>query len=218
MLRSLFLILVVALAPGVACARTLLVYGDSLSAGYGVPREQSWVSLLTQRLQREGYDYKVVNASISGETTRGGMERIAGVLRTHRPAVLILELGANDGLQGKPPDLVRHNLEAIVLACERSGTRVLLVGMRLPPNYGAAYTGKFHQVFTDLARRHKLPLVPFLLDGFAADRKLFQADDLHPTAQAQPMILDTVWPVLKPLLRRSSTDHVTTTPAEPARR
>jgi acyl-CoA thioesterase-1 len=183
-------------------AATILVYGDSLSAGYGLPREQGWVHLLEQRLRAEKLDYKVVNASISGETTLGGRSRIEAALKTHRPALVILELGANDGLRGATPESIRRNLEAITDACRRARARVLLVGIRLPPNYGTDYTEKFHAVFSAVARSRKLPLVPFLLDGFADDRKLFQDDGIHPNAAAQPLILDTVWKELKPLLNR----------------
>ena len=182
-------------------AATILVYGDSLSAGYGLPREQGWVHLLEQRLRAEKLDYKVVNASISGETTLGGRSRIDTALKTHRPALVVLELGANDGLRGATPESIRRNLEAISDACRRAKARVLLVGIRLPPNYGTAYTEKFHEVFGAVARSRKLPLVPFLLDGFANDRKLFQDDGIHPSAAAQPLMLDTVWKELRPLLK-----------------
>jgi acyl-CoA thioesterase-1 len=195
-------VLVCALAvPAAAGAATILVLGDSLSAGYGLPREQGWVHLLEQRLRAEKLDYKVVNASISGETTIGGRSRIDAALKTHRPTLVILELGANDGLRGAAPDVIRRNLEAISDACRRARARVLLLGIRLPPNYGTAYTEKFHEVFTAVARSRKLPLIPFLLDGFADDRGLFLEDGIHPNAAAQPRILDTVWKELKPLLR-----------------
>ena len=196
--------LVCALAAPAAAfsAATILVFGDSLSAGYGLPQEQGWVHLLEQRLRAEKLDYKVVNASISGETTLGGRSRIEAALKTHRPALVILELGANDGLRGATPDSIRRNLEAISDSCRRAQARVLLVGIRLPPNYGTAYTEKFHDVFGAVARSRKLPLVPFLLDGFANDRMLFQDDGIHPSAAAQPLMLDTVWKELKPLLAR----------------
>jgi len=198
------LVLVCALAAPAAAfsAATILVFGDSLSAGYGLPQEQGWVHLLEQRLRAEKLDYKVVNASISGETTLGGRSRIEAALKTHRPALVILELGANDGLRGATPESIRRNLEAISDACRRAQARVLLVGIRLPPNYGTAYTEKFHDVFGAVARSRKLPLVPFLLDGFANDRMLFQDDGIHPSAAAQPLMLDTIWKELKPLLAR----------------
>ena len=166
-----------------------------------MPREQGWVHLLEQRLRAEKLDYKVVNASISGETTLGGRSRIDAALKTHRPALVILELGANDGLRGATPESIRRNLEAISDACRRAQARVLLVGIRLPPNYGTAYTEKFHDVFGAVARSRKIPLVPFLLDGFANDRKLFQDDGIHPSDAAQPLMLDTVWKTLRPLIK-----------------
>jgi acyl-CoA thioesterase-1 len=183
-------------------AATILVFGDSLLAGYGLPRKQGWVHLLEQRLRAEKFDYKVVNASISGETTLGGRNRIDAALKAHRPTVVILELGANDGLRGASPEAIRGNLEAISDACRRAKARVLLVGIRLPPNYGMAYTEKFQEVFNAVSRSRKLPLVPFLLDGFPLDLELFQADGIHPTAAAQPLMLDTVWKELRPLLKR----------------
>ncbi|HEY9447725.1 MAG TPA: arylesterase [Burkholderiales bacterium] len=202
MLRVFLLCLGLSLLPAAAHADTLLVYGDSLSAGYGVPREQSWVSLLARRLQEERRAYKVVNASLTGETTTGGAARIAQALRTHQPSIVLVELGANDGLRGQRLDVMQHNLEAIVAACRRAKARVLLIGMRLPPNYGTAYSEKFRRIYADVARREKVPLVPFLLDGFAEDRTLFQPDAVHPTAQAQPLMLDTVWTALEPMLRK----------------
>jgi acyl-CoA thioesterase-1 len=195
-------LLACALAPAAcaAAAATILVYGDSLSAGYGLPREQGWVSLLEQRLHGEKLDYKVANASISGETTLGGANRIAGALERHRPAIVIVALGANDGLRGTDPDAMRANLEKTLDACRRAGARVLLVGMRLPPNYGRDYTEKFQAVFREVAKSRKAPLVPFLLDGFADRPEYFQPDGIHPVAKAQPLILDTVWKALRPML------------------
>ena len=200
MVRS---ILVGALAAPAAAAfaATILVFGDSLSTGYGMPREQGWVQLLEQRLQAEKLNYKVVNASISGETTAGGRSRIEAALKAHRPALVILELGGNDGLRGSDPRAIRENLEAITDACRRAGARVLLVGIRVPPNYGAAYAEQFQEVFTAVARGRKLPLVPFLLDGFSYNRELFLEDGIHPTAAAQPQMLETVWKELRPLLK-----------------
>jgi acyl-CoA thioesterase I len=202
--RALLLFLALCLAPAAAgaSAKTVMVYGDSLSASYGVPREQGWVSLLAQRMQEEGLDYSVVNASVSGETTAGGRRRIDEALKTHRPSVVVIELGANDGLRGQPPETMRRNLEAMIEACRRAGARVLLIGMRLPPNYGPDYISRFHQTFIDVARKHRLPVVPFLFEGFADNRAYFQPDTVHPTARAQPLMLDTVWPALKPLLER----------------
>ena len=190
-----------ALSAAASFPATILVFGDSLSAGYGLPREQGWVHLLEQRLRAEKLDYKVVNASISGETTLGGRNRIDAALKAHRPALVLLELGANDGLRGASPESIRGNLEAISDACRRAKARVLLVGIRLPPNYGLPYAEKFQGVFREVSRSRKLPLVPFLLDGFSDNRDLFQADGIHPSAAAQPLMLDTVWKELRPLLQ-----------------
>ena len=188
--------------PAAACfAATILVFGDSLSTGYGLPREQGWVQLLEQRLRAEKRDYKVVNASISGETTTGGRSRIDAALKSHRPALVILELGGNDGLRGSDPRAIRENLEAISDACRRAGARVLLVGIRVPPNYGADYAEKFQGVFAAVARSRKLSLVPFVLDGFSDNRELFLDDGIHPNAAAQPLMLETVWKELRPLLK-----------------
>ena len=200
-MKSLTVAAVLAL-PAAAPAATMLVYGDSLSAGYGLPQEQGWVSLLAQRLHAEKFDYKVVNASISGETTSGGRSRIGSALKTHRPELVIIELGANDGLRGTSLAAMRTNLEAIVDACKATNAAVLLVGIRLPPNFGMDYTSKFQQVFSDVARSRKLRPAPFILDGFGEKRELFQADGIHPTAAAQPLMLETVWKELKPLLKR----------------
>lgn len=191
------------LPAGTASAATVLVFGDSLAAGYGLPQDQGWVSLLARRLHAEKFDYKVVNASISGETTLGGANRIAAALEMHRPAIVVVELGANDGLRGASLDAMRGSLEAIIDACRRANARVLLVGMRMPPNYGKDYTEKFQSIFSEIAKSRKLPLVPFLLDGFADRREFFQADGIHPAAAAQPVMLETVWKELLPLLKTS---------------
>ncbi|MBI4206045.1 MAG: arylesterase [Betaproteobacteria bacterium] len=197
-----FLIALFLTLPQMAAAATILVFGDSLSAGYGLPLEQGWVSLLERRLRDERPDYKIANASISGETTGGGRNRIEAALEAHRPAIVILALGANDGLRGQNLETMRANLEAMIESCRRFKTKVLLIGMRLPPNYGAPYTEKFHRVFAGIARERKLPLVPFMLDGFAENHEYFQADGIHPTARAQPLIAETVWKALRPLLKR----------------
>lgn len=182
----------------------LLVYGDSLSAGYGLPQNQGWVALLADRLRQEKFDYRVVNASVSGETTVGGAKRMEAVLAQHRPAIIVIELGGNDGLRGLSLAATRQNLEAMIRAAKAAGAKPVVVGMQLPPNYGAAYTGKFHALFEDVARQEKAALVPFMLAGFGERRELFQADGIHPTAAAQPLMLDNVWPVLRPLLGRPS--------------
>jgi acyl-CoA thioesterase-1 len=176
------------------------VFGDSLSAAYGIRQQDGWVTLLQQRLQQQRLDYTVVNASVSGETTSGGAARIAAALATHKPAIVIVELGANDGLRGLPLTQMSNNLTAIVGAAQKAGAKVLLIGMRLPPNYGARYTQEYEKSFTTLAQRYKCALVPFLLEGVAGKRELMQDDNLHPTAAAQPLILETVWKGLGPLL------------------
>jgi acyl-CoA thioesterase-1 len=181
---------------------TILVLGDSLSAAYGIRVEQGWVALLQGRLKAQGYGHKVVNASSSGETTGGALARLPRALELHRPAIVILELGGNDGLRGLPIDGVRGNFESLIRLSREAGAKVLLVGMRIPPNYGPAYTRSFHQLYGDLAREYRLPLVPFFLDGIALDDSLMLEDGLHPNAAAQPKLLDQVWSQLKPLLPR----------------
>jgi acyl-CoA thioesterase-1 len=176
------------------------VLGDSLSAEYGLSRGTGWVQLLADRLRDSGSDYRVVNASISGETTSGGLTRLPALLKEHRPRVVVLELGANDGLRGLPLAVMRDNLQAMIRQAQAAGAKVLLVGVRVPPNYGREYAERFAGTFAALARELKVPLVPFLLDGFAESFELFQADRIHPTAEAQPRMLDNVWPVLRPLL------------------
>ncbi|MDP2785390.1 MAG: arylesterase, partial [Sulfurimicrobium sp.] len=175
-------------------------FGDSLSANYGVAVESGWVSLLQQRLTQNNYAYRVVNASISGETTAGGLSRIDSALAAHQPAIVIVELGANDGLRGLPLQATRDNLDAMIRACIASKAKVLLVGMRLPPNYGAAYSERFSMIYPALAKKYHTQLLPFLLDGMADKRELFQADNLHPTAAAQTAVLENVWKHLKPML------------------
>lgn len=179
-----------------------MVYGDSLSAAYGLSREQGWVHLLERRLRAEKLDYKVANASISGETTLGGRNRIQAALKEHRPVIVILELGANDGLRGGNLATVGENLEAIIDASRAAGARVLLVGIRLPPNYGMAYTEKFQQAYRDVAKKKKVGLVPYFFEKFGENREYFQPDGIHPTAHAQPLLLDTVWKELRPLLKK----------------
>jgi acyl-CoA thioesterase-1 len=180
---------------------TILIYGDSLSAAYGLSQDAGWPALLQARLKQKGMDYTVLNASISGETTSGGAARIAQTLAEHQPRVIVVALGANDGLRGLPLGQMRTNLAKIVRASQKAKCRVLLAGMRMPPNYGDAYARPFAEVYTDLAREYKTALAPFLLEGVAEQRELFQSDNLHPTAQAQPLILDNVWAALAPLLK-----------------
>lgn len=179
---------------------TLLVFGDSLSAGYGVEAGQSWVDLLAQRMEEKNLPYQVVNASISGDTSAGGLSRIKTELKRHQPDILILELGANDGLRGLPLKSMKSNLSSIVQQAKASGARVLLVGMQMPPNYGPRYTERFSAIYGELAKEQQLPLVPFLLEKVALDPRLMQADNLHPNAKGQPLLLDTIWPGLAPML------------------
>ena len=181
-------------------ARNILVFGDSLSAGYGIPQDAAWPSLLAKRLEQNRLDYSVTNASISGETTSGGRTRLAAALDKAQPAVVVIALGANDGLRGLPVKTMRDNLAAMAEAAQKKDARVLIVGQRLPPNYGP-YATQFHEAFAAVAKERKTALVDFLLDGVATRPELFQADNLHPTAEAQPMLLDTVWQGLAPLLK-----------------
>ncbi len=183
-----------------AAEKRILVYGDSLSAGFGIAVSQSWPALLGQRLQANGSGFVVTNASISGETTAGGRTRFAAALAQFKPAVVILALGANDGLRGLPVAAMKDNLGFMAALARKQGARVLLVGMRLPPNYGPQYTQEFDAAFRDVAKRQKVALLPFLLEPIALDQNAYQADGLHPTAAAQPKILDHVWSALKPLL------------------
>jgi acyl-CoA thioesterase-1 len=184
-----------------AWGKTILVFGDSLSAAYGIAAKRGWVALLAERLQREQLDYNVVNASISGETTAGGVSRLPGALARHKPAVVILELGANDGLRGLPVPEMTKNLAAMIRMSQKAGAKVLLVGMRVPPNYGPEYTQDFAAAFAAAARARKTALAPFLLEGVAEDLRLFQPDRIHPTESAQPLLLQNVWKELRPLLK-----------------
>jgi acyl-CoA thioesterase-1 len=201
MLLRLFVAWLMCLPHAAWAGGTILIYGDSLSAAYGLSQNAGWPALLQARLKQEHMDYTVTNASISGETTSGGAARIAQTLAAHQPRVVIVALGANDGLRGLPLKQMRANLVKIVAASQKAASRVLLVGMRLPPNYGENYTRPFAQVYADIAREYKTAFAPFLLQGVAEQREFFQADNLHPTAQAQPIILDNLWKALAPLLK-----------------
>lgn len=181
----------------------MLVMGDSLSAAHGLETRQGWVALLQQRLAARGYDYTVVNASVSGETTAGGLTRLPRALGQHKPAIVILELGANDGLRGLPVKLMRQNLGHMIVLSRRAGAEVLLLGILLPPNYGPDYTQTFSATYPALARQYHLPLVPFLLQGVAEHPALMQDDGLHPTAAGEPIVLDNVWRKLVPMLRKT---------------
>lgn len=203
-MKRVLLIVLLCWATGVGAkpAPTILVMGDSLSAAYGIETAQGWVALLQQRLPARGYDYRVVNASVSGDTTAQSLTRLPLELAQHHPAIVILELGANDGLRGLSVTAMRENLVQMVALSEKAGAKVLLVGIYLPPNYGPEYTQKFAAVYPQLAREYRLPLVPFLLAGLAEHRDLMQADGLHPIATAEPRVLDNVWVKLEPLLKK----------------
>jgi acyl-CoA thioesterase I len=198
------LLVAVLVAGGTASGKpaAILILGDSLSAEYGLPRDTGWVRLLADRLAKEAAQYSVVNASISGETTSGGRTRLPQLLQQQRPMIVVIQLGANDGLRGLPLTSMRENLAAMIRAGRAAGARVLLIGMRIPPNYGRDYAERFAAVYAQLAREEKVALVPFLLDGFADDLTYFQADRIHPAERAQPRMLATVWPQLAPLLLR----------------
>jgi acyl-CoA thioesterase-1 len=183
-----------------AAAGTLLVVGDSISAGFGLDTRQGWVTLLQQRLRDEGFDDKVVNASISGDTSAGGQARLAALLARHKPEVVVLELGGNDGLRGQPPQQLQQNLASMIDRSRAAGAKVLLLGMRLPPNYGVRYTTAFAQVYQTLATEKQVPLVPFFLEGVGGVPELMQADGIHPAQKAQKQLLENAWPAIKPLL------------------
>ncbi|MGH8135103.1 MAG: arylesterase [Steroidobacteraceae bacterium] len=180
----------------------ILIVGDSLSAGYGLIPGQGWVTLLQQQLKREGYGYRVVNASVTGETTDGALQRLDRTLDQHHPAVVIIELGGNDGLRGLPVSRVSANLDLLITKSRAAGAQVILVAIRVPTNYGQRYTTSFQGIYRDLAARYRIGLVPFLSDEVAVDLALFQPDGIHPNAQAQPLLLNNLWPRLSPLLQR----------------
>lgn len=203
-LRSIvFLALICVGVQAQASQSTVMIFGDSLSAAYGVQTEEAWVALLRERLDQEGLDqWQVVNASISGETTDGGLRRLPDLLDKNQPDIVILELGGNDGLRGFPPDVIRRNLAGMIEQVNESGAKALLVGMQIPPNYGQRYTRAFADIFPELAEEHETELVPFFLDGIYDQEGMMQDDDIHPTAEAQGQLLDNVWPVLEPMLRQ----------------
>ena len=190
----------VATASAYSAPKTVLVVGDSLSAEYGIARGAGWVALLEQKLKAEKVDATVVNASISGDTTSGGRARLPALIKQHRPDIVVIELGANDGLRGLPVPAAEANLRAMIAMARENKARVLLVGMRMPPNYGRAYTERFFAMFETVARSTRSPLVPFMLEGVADKPALFQQDRLHPTAQAHPIILDNIWPQFAALI------------------
>jgi len=199
-IRALLLVTLTLLAPVAQAAKNILVFGDSLSAGYGLRPEASWPALLASRLSQQKSDYNVVNASLSGETTSGGVTRISAALSKHSPSIVIIALGSNDGLRGLPISSMHSNLLTITDAALKAKARVLIVGQRLPPNFGD-YALQFHKTFGEIAKTRKTAYVDFLLEGVATRPELFQADNLHPTAEAQPRLLDNIWRGLEPLIK-----------------
>jgi len=199
MLNRILLLLFLVL-PATAPAAIILVVGDSLSAAYGIPVEQGWVSLLQERLDTRGYAYRIVNDSISGDTTANALARLPGALSSHKPAVVLLEVGGNDGLRGLSLLAMKANLAAMISGVQETGARVMLVGVQLPPNYGPVYTERFQAIYHELARDRKVSLLPSLVDGIGTEQELMQADGIHPNASAQPLIRDRIWEELVPLL------------------
>jgi len=195
------LLLVVSFPLCANAAPKIVVVGDSLSAAYGIEKQRGWVALLQQRLRRQGLDYEVVNASITGDTTRGGLSRLPATLERERPAVLIIALGGNDGLRGLAPEQTLSNLRGMIEEGRDAGASILLLGVKLPLNYGRTFGEKFHRVYLELAREEQVALVPFFLEGVAETRELMQPDGIHPSVAAQPRILDNVWSALEPLLQ-----------------
>jgi len=196
---SFVFLLVTAITTG-ADAPTVLIYGDSLSAGYGMEVDQSWVALLQTRLQGQGYEHRVINASITGETTEGGAARIAQALDTFTPSLIILELGGNDGLRGIPPDRMKGNLQTIIQSSKSAGAAIVLLGIRIPPNYGSRYIEDFDNVYRELADELDVPWIEFFMEGIALNDELMQADGIHPNAAAQSLLLDNAWPVISKAL------------------
>jgi acyl-CoA thioesterase I len=203
-LVMLLLLLATMIANAAAGERVLLVMGDSLSAAYGLRSEQGWVHMLQERLAEQEAQWRVVNASISGETTAGGASRVAQEIARHRPDAVLIALGANDGLRGLPLDAAQANLQRMIDAAREAGAEVLLVGMQMPPNYGPDYTRMFQAMYRELAERNRIALLPFLLEPIATEREAFMADNLHPVASAQLRLLDHVWPALEPVLQQAA--------------
>jgi len=198
------LLLVGLLNSGAVTAQTIMILGDSISAGYGMTAQQGWVYKLQQRLNQTPYktgQYTVINASVSGETTSGGLARLPALMRQHQPDILVIELGGNDGLRGQPPKLIEQNLSKMIQLGKNQQAKVVLLGMRIPPNYGTAYSTAFAEVFPKVAKQHNVPLMPFFLDGVAGNNQLMQADRIHPTAGAQAKLLENAWPVIRQVLR-----------------
>lgn len=199
--KTLLFCMLLAFGAPAAAQRSILILGDSISSAYGIPQARGWVALLDERLKRERLDYIVANASVSGETSAGGAARLPRALEQNKPAVVVLELGGNDGLRGLPPAEMKRNLAAMIQQSQKAGARVLLVGMQIPPNYGPDYTEKFAAVFADLAKQHKTALVPSLMADFGDKPDYFLPDRIHPTEAAQPLMLERIWRELRPLLK-----------------
>jgi len=199
---SALVLLALLAAPLARAEQVLLVFGDSLSAAYGISPSQGWVALMGERIARAKLPWQVVNASVSGETTSGGLRRLPADLRRHKPGAVLIALGPNDALRGQPVANSRANLEHMIADVRKANAEPVLIGFMIPPNYGIDYAREFHEMYAQLAKKHKLALVPFLLEGIAQQRELFQPDQLHPTAAAQPRILDNVWPVVEPVLKK----------------
>jgi acyl-CoA thioesterase I len=221
MRKSLILALLIFTVPAqTADVPTVLVFGDSLSAGYGIDVDQSWPALLQSRLESQGYEHRVINASISGETTEGGVTRVARALDNFNPVLVILELGGNDGLRGFPTERMQANMQTIIETVRASGAAVVMLGIRIPSNYGARYTGAFENVYRELARQFNVPWVEFFMEGIALDDELMQDDGIHPNAAAQSILLDNAWPVIRQVLteharRETGTNtHNAVTPQE----
>jgi acyl-CoA thioesterase-1 len=201
------LVLLLPMLTQIALAKqtTILVMGDSLSAGYGIKVEEGWVTLLQQELAKKQHgdsvNVRVINASVSGETTSGGLTRLPAVLSQHKPDIVIIELGGNDGLRGQPLNIMQENLQTMISASQTAGAKVVIAGMQIPTNYGPRYTKQFREIYTTLAEKNQIALIPFLLDGVATHTNLIQQDGIHPTAEAQPLILKNVLPVLVPLIK-----------------
>jgi len=200
--QSLIIITLTATPLLATASETILVLGDSLSAALGIEKQQGWVNLLQQQLDRKGQDYKVINASISGETTAGGLARFKPLLERHQPTIVIIELGANDGLRGQSLRIMQKNIQKIIQQTRQQQGKVLLVGMQLPANYGLGYTSQFHRIYKKLSQQNGIPLVPFLMQGLEDNNNHFLPDRLHPTAAAQPILLSNVWKRLEPLLKQ----------------
>lgn len=202
LLAVVLLMLFLPVSQATAGKPTVLVVGDSLSAGYGMSEQESWVSLLRDRLATEGYGYAVVNASLTGDTTGSGLKRLPRTLALHRPSIVIIELGGNDGLRGTPIKVMRDNLAEMIELCREADAEVILAGMQIPTNYGSSYTQAFTAVYPELAGQYRVALIEFFLERVALDLELIQPDGIHPTAEAQPLLLDNVWPVLEKKLRK----------------